>query len=41
MDHKTASDLIRQLWAIGEHLKTVQRELDAVEDVIADIAEDN
>jgi len=41
MDHQTASDLIRKIWDIGEYLKTVQRELDVVEGVIADMVEDD
>tara|TARA_B100000683_G_scaffold218842_1_gene215237 strand:- start:310 stop:438 length:129 start_codon:yes stop_codon:yes gene_type:complete len=41
MDTKTADALIRQLWEIGEKLKTVQSNLDAVENAIADMVEDD
>ena len=37
METDTASTLILTICKIGEHLKVVQRELDAVEGVIADM----
>lgn len=36
MNTETASALIRRIWDIGEQLKAAQRELDAIEGVIAD-----
>ncbi|MEQ8517047.1 MAG: hypothetical protein RIC38_15730 [Chromatocurvus sp.] len=41
MDNKTAAALIRKLWDIGEQLKTVQSNLDAVENAIADEVQDD
>lgn len=41
MKPETASALISKLWEIGEALKAVQRDLDAVEGVIADEVEDD
>jgi len=41
MKAETASALICRIWDIGEQLKAAQRELDAIEGVIADMVEDN
>ncbi len=41
MDTQAASKLIETIWDIGDRLKAIQRDLDAVESVIADLVEDN
>ena len=41
MKPETANALITKLWDIGEQLKAVQRDLDAIEGVIADEVRDD
>ena len=41
MKPETANALITKLWEIGEALKAVQRDLDAIEGVIVDMVPDD
>lgn len=41
MDRETINALILKLWDVEEHLKAITRYLTAVEDAIAELAEDD